>query len=198
MREVTLDELKTLTENARESLWDIAKPYGRDPKIYLHWSAGHYGQFYDDYHVNIDSDGSYYLSTDDLTDVLAHTYHRNSGAIGLSMAACAFSSSDGLGDEPPTAEQIEAMAKLMAVMSQALCITCDKDHVMTHGEAGDNEDGITHLHEPYGPKSTCERWDLEFLGTDESPSFNPYATDGSRGGDVLRGKAQWYIDEGKV
>ncbi len=60
MREVTLDELKTLTENARESLWDIAKPYGRDPKIYLHWSAGHYGQFYDDYHVNIDSDGSYH------------------------------------------------------------------------------------------------------------------------------------------
>ena len=41
MREVTLDELKTLTENAMESLWDIAKPYGRDPKIYLHWSAGH-------------------------------------------------------------------------------------------------------------------------------------------------------------
>ena len=63
MREVTLDELKTLTENARESLWDIAKPYGRDPKIYLHWSAGHYGQFYDDYHVNIDSDGSYHLSS---------------------------------------------------------------------------------------------------------------------------------------
>ena len=37
MREVTLDELKTLTENARESLWNIAKQYGRDPKIYLHW-----------------------------------------------------------------------------------------------------------------------------------------------------------------
>ena len=33
---------------------------------------------------------------------------------------------------------------------------------------------------------------LEYLQTDESPSFKPWATDGSRGGDVLRGKANWY------
>ena len=26
----------------------------------------------------------------------------------------------------------------------------------------------------------------------ESPVFNPWATNGSRGGDVLRGKAQYY------
>ena len=62
---------------------------------------------------------------------------------------------------------------------------------MTHGEAGDNEDGL-YTHDAYGPRTTCERWDLEFLGTDESPSFNPWAEDGTRGGDVLRGKALWY------
>ena len=43
----------------------------------------------------------------------------------------------------------------------------------------------------YGPHSDkLERWDLEFLGTDESPKYDP---DGEmRGGDVLRGKAIWY------
>ena len=62
---------------------------------------------------------------------------------------------------------------------------------MTHGEAADNEDG-EELHEDYGPKSTCERWDLEYLGCCGSETYNPYATDGSRGGDILRGKANWY------
>lgn len=59
------------------------------------------------------------------------------------------------------------------------------------GEAADNEDGLN-VHGDYGPRENCERWDLEYLGTSESPSFNPWATDGTRGGDVLRGKANWY------
>ena len=63
---------------------------------------------------------------------------------------------------------------------------------MTHGEAADNEDGI-YASEPYGPSTTCERWDLEVLGLDESVHFHPWATDGTRGGDVLRGKINWYI-----
>ena len=63
-------------------------------------------------------------------------------------------------------------------------------HVLTHGEAADNEDGM-YPHAPYGPKANCERWDLEYLGTEESPSFAPWAQ-GKRGGDILRGKAIWY------
>ncbi len=47
----------------------------------------------------------------------------------------------------------------------------------------------------YGPKHDCERWDLEFLGTPDSPAYNPWATNGSRGGDVLRGKANWYRNQ---
>ena len=62
---------------------------------------------------------------------------------------------------------------------------------MTHGEAADNEDGI-YPYDPYGPKNGCERWDLEYLGTMESPKYHPWADDGMRGGDVLRGKANWY------
>lgn len=193
MREVTLEELKELAENSRQSLWNTASEYGRDPKIYLHWSAGHYGQFFSDYHVNIDSDGSYHLSTEDLSEVLLHTYRRNSGSIGISLACCVGATSGSLGSEGPTESQIESMSKLVAVLCESLWLTCDKAHVLTHGEAADNEDGIEYLHEPYGPKSTVERWDLEYLGTSESPTFDPYGN--SRGGDVLRGKANWYIKE---
>ena len=86
------------------------------------------------------------------------------------------------------------MAQVVVAVADGLWLNIDKNHVLTHGEAADNEDGI-YPHDPYGPKSTCERWDLEYLGTSESPSFNPYATDGSRGGDVLRGKANWYRNQ---
>lgn len=194
MRQVTLEELKDMAENCRESIWAQAQTYGREPKIYLHWTAGHYGQYYlNDYHIAIDYDGSIYVEHD-LDEVLAHTYHRNSGAVGITLACCVGATSDDLGSEPPTAAQIEVMAQVIATVADGLWLTIDKDHVMTHGEAADNEDGI-YPHDPYGPKSTCERWDLEYLGTSESPSFNPYATDGSRGGDVLRGKANWYRNQ---
>lgn len=191
MRQVTLDELYTLADAAREDIWDTAKGYARDPKIYLHWSAGHYGTKFDDYHINIDADGNLYASTDNLADTLAHTWRRNSGAIGIALDCCVDATSEDLGPEPPTAAQIEAMAQAVWKLADALDLTIDKERVMTHGEAADNEDGL-YTHDAYGPKNTCERWDLEYLGTDESPSFNPWATDGTRGGDVLRGKANWY------
>ena len=194
MRQVTVEEIREMAENCRESIWAQAQTYGREPKIYLHWTAGHYGQYYlNDYHIAIDYDGSIYVEHD-LDEVLAHTYRRNTGAVGITLACCVGATSDDLGSEPPTNAQIEAMAQVIVAVADGLWLTIDKDHVLTHGEAADNEDGI-YPHDPYGPKSTCERWDLEYLGTSESPSFNPYATDGSRGGDVLRGKANWYRNQ---
>ena len=88
------------------------------------------------------------------------------------------------------------MSQVIAAVCNGLWLTIDKEHVLTHGEAADNEDGDW-CHDEYGPKSTCERWDLEYLGTDESPRFNPWAEDGSRGGDVLRGKANFYRNKWK-
>lgn len=194
MRRVTVEEVRDMAADCRESIWEQARAYGREPKIYLHWTAGHYGQYYlDDYHIAIDADGSIYVDHD-LDEVLAHTYHRNSGAVGITLACCVGATSDNLGSEPPTDAQVEAMAQVIVAVADGLWLTIDKNHVLTHGEAADNEDGI-YPHDPYGPKSTCERWDLEYLGTNESPSFNPYATDGSRGGDVLRGKANWYRNQ---
>ena len=82
-------------------------------------------------------------------------------------------------------------------MTEVLNIPIDKAHVMTHGEAANNEDGDYSCHLPYawwndGYNDGDTRGDLEYLETDESPRYNPTATDGSRGGDVLRGKAIFY------
>lgn len=192
MRRVTLAELEAIAAEYREALQEAADDYGRDIKVYLHWSAGHYGQFWDDYHVQIDGDGAIYVIGDgELDDTLSATWKRNSGSVSVCLLGCVDAEADDLGDEPPTDAQIEGMAQAVAALCNGLWLTIDKRHVMTHGEAADNEDGV-HEHEPYGPKHGCERWDLEYLGTEESPEYNPYATDGSRGGDVLRGKANWY------
>ena len=93
------------------------------------------------------------------------------------------------------AAQIEGLATATAALADGLWLTIDIERIMTHGEAADNADGVC-AHAPYGPRATCERWDLEYLGTAESPVFAPWAQDGTRGGDILRGKAQYYRAHG--
>lgn len=193
MTKVTIDELRQMASDCREYIWARAKSMGREPKIYLHWTAGRYSQFWDDYHVQIDEDGKLYMPPDVTLDddSLPATYYRNTGSVAITLLCCVDATSEDLGEMPPTKAQIESMAQAIVAIADGLWLTIDKDHVLTHGECADNEDGI-YPHEEYGPKSTCERWDLEYLQTDESPEFNPWAEDGSRGGDVLRGKANWY------
>lgn len=193
---VTIKELEQLASEAREHIWLQAKNMGREPKIYLHWTAGHYNQCSDHYHVNITGGGEIYL-TNPLDEVVQGTWKRNSGSVSLTICGCWDATTNaGLGSEPPTEAQIEAMSQAIAAIANGLWLTIDKAHVLTHGEAADNEDGIC-PHEEYGPRSTCERWDLEYLGTPKSPAFNPWATDGTRGGDVLRGNANFYRNEWK-
>ena len=194
MRKIDLDELRQMAKDSYDSLYSAANSVGRGIKIYLHWSAGHYGQFFDDYHINIDEDGSIYASTDDLSEVLAHTYHRNTGAVGVSLACCAGATSNDLGDEPPTTAQIDAMAKVVMVLCDEFGLEINKDNVMTHGEAADNIDGIE-ASEPYGCQSTCERWDLQYLATNESPAYTTDYDDPSTGGNVVRGKAIWWSQQ---
>ena len=192
MRRVTCRELRLLGAAYRLPLAYAAARCARETKLYLHWTAGHYGQFFADYHVQVDTDGGIYVIGDGvLDDVLAATYLRNSGSVSIALLGCIGATTDDLGREPPTAAQIEAMAQAVTALADGLWLTIDKERILTHGEAADNEDGV-HAHAPYGPRSTCERWDLEYLGTEESPAFRPWATDGTRGGDVLRGKANYY------
>lgn len=184
--------------NARESIWNKART---EPKIYLHWTAGRYETCFSDYHINITGDGDIYVSTEDLSETLNHTWRRNSGSIGIALCCGYGAGSTSLGSCPPTAKQIEVMAQVIRVVADALWLTIDKGHVMTHGEAANNEDGDNSYHNPYawwndsyGDGDT--RGDLEYLGTTESPCYKPWAKDGSRGGDVLRGKANWYRNNG--
>ena len=198
MRRVTCAELRELATAYRPALYYAAARCARETKIYLHWTAGHYGQFFADYHVQVDADGGIYVIGDGvLDDLLAATYLRNSGSISVALLGCVDATTENLGSEPPTAAQIEAMAQAVTALADGLWLTIDKERILTHGEAADNEDGIE-PHEAYGPRTTCERWDLEYLGTEESPVFHPWAEDGTRGGDVLRGKAQYYREHGEA
>lgn len=198
MREIDFDELFGMAVAARPMLERKAYSAEQDSvKIYLHWTAGWYENKYDDYHINIDDAGTLWASTNDLSETLAHTWLRNSGSIGIAMCCCAGATTTDLGECPPTAAQIESMAKCIAVLCRALGLEISIKTVMTHGEAADNDGDDYHsLSQLYGPKNGCERWDLEFLGTAESPEYNPYAQLGGRGGDVLRGKAVWYSQRG--
>lgn len=206
MREITLKELKQMCYDTKDTIYSRAGRFGTDPKVYLHWTAGHYDQTFGDYHINITKEGKLFVSVDDLSTKLNHTYFRNTGGIGVTLTCCAFATSEDIGDpnkleqygedylnenkiphEPPTNEQIEMMAKVITVICNALELPIDLEHVMAHGEAGDNLDGFDpgYPDGTYGPDSTCERWDLAILKNgDEWKS----------GGNILRGKANWYND----
>ena len=85
----------------------VALGHNRISQIYLHWTAGHYGQLYDDYHFNIDADGSIYQTCTQLTELKSHTWHRNTGAIGIALCcACGALPHNGrdteFGKFPPT------------------------------------------------------------------------------------------------
>lgn len=175
---------------AVEELFDIATPAnGSIEKIYLHWTAGPYGIPFRDYHINIDDDGVIYLMTEDLTEVKAHTWHRNTGAIGISMCCCegalANSGYDAeFGEYPPTKKQIETLAKVIAALCKALDLPVTAESVMTHQEAATEDD--------YGPFSGDPetRWDLWYL-PDYDGAMKP-------GGEVIRGKILWYLANGDV
>ncbi|MEM5768393.1 MAG: N-acetylmuramoyl-L-alanine amidase [Bacillota bacterium] len=188
MRQILLTDLCEMANDAKPDLQQAAAQMGRPVKIYAHWTAGHYGQFFDDYHISIDQDGGVYTAVDDLSTQLAHTYRRNSGAVGLAVC-CAYGavSADNLGPEPPTDMQIEALSQVIAVLTSALAIPIDIQHVMTHAEAADNLDGDDRWHTPYGPDSTVERWDLWVL-KEGDPAGS--------GGGIMRGKAVWYQNNG--
>lgn len=173
MRVLTENELQQLAINAR----------GKINKIYLHWTAGHYGQAFSDYHINIDDDGTMYTDMNSFSDRKSHTYHRNSNAIGISiMGAYGATSQYNLGNEPPTEKQLDQLAKVVGILCVDIGLPCDIYHVMTHAEAADNKDGA-YPHAPYGPDSTVERWDLWVVRQGDSPWS---------GGDWIRNKAKEY------
>lgn len=180
-------DCKNLEPTDLPTLQNISAAAHGIKRIFLHWSAGNYGQAYDDYHICIDNDGQIYLMCDDLNQLKSHTWHRNTNSIGMAILGAAGASANNgydcdLGDQPPTSEQIESMSNAVAIICEALQIPIDYDHVTTHEEIA-TEDG-------YGPGSGDPetRWDLWYL-EDYDGEMKP-------GGDVIRGKANWYAQKG--
>lgn len=186
---LTLQEIYNGFLEVREKLAKKASSVGHEPQLILHWTAGNYNLVFSDYHICLTGQGIFH-QTRKFSSLPMATWKHNTGTIALALC-CAFNATpNDLGEFPPTKLQIEKCAMLISAFSDAMEIPIDKYHVLTHGEVADNEDG-TNFYAPYGPKSTCEKWDLEYLGTKESAKFDPYDED-RRGGTVLRGKGIWY------
>ena len=175
--------------------------------VYLHWTAGHYGQDYDDYHLCIDRDGTVYVNCKHLTEYKIHTWMRNHSAIGIALccgvdARCwLLDSCEGFkvekayensrcahpdcalidyGPKPPTEIQIEVLADVVAILCEELELPITYETVQTHCEAAFEDD--------YGPGDGDPdmRWDLWFL-----PDVNLYG-ELAPGGEMLRDKALFY------
>lgn len=183
---MTLAEIHKEAGQARETLENAAAVFGRDIKIYLHWTAGRYDTIFSDYHFCIKGDGTI-ENTLPIETTPEATYMRNSGSVSIAVCACYDGYAFGggaydLGAYAPTGIQIEAMAQAVATLCDALRIPCDLAHVMTHAEAGDNLDGYEAC-APYGPLHGCVRWDL---------AVTKQGDEWGTGGDILRGKAIYY------
>lgn len=185
---VTLQNIKDEARQSYSTLWAKARILGRDVKIYCHWTAGYWWQVFSDYHLCIDADGVVYKMKD-FDATTAATYMRNSGSISIALC-CGYNAQgiNNLGPYPPTEKQLNALAQVICVLSDALDLTIDLPHVMTHAEAAANRDGI-YPHENYGPHSGDPetRWDLLVCHEgDEEWS----------GGDIIRGNANFYRAQG--
>ncbi|MDR1701324.1 MAG: N-acetylmuramoyl-L-alanine amidase [Sporomusaceae bacterium] len=157
------------------------KPGFRPKKVIMHWTAGNYTNVFNDYHACIKGDGELYFTTDNMAEVLEHTWRRNTGNIGLALCCAAgavFPDKFPKGFEP-TVAQIETLAETMAILAKEFNLSITKDVFMTHTEIA--------IIDGYGPYSgdSETKWDL-FLLKDSDGYYKP-------GGEVLRGKANWYL-----
>ena len=112
-----------------------------------------------------------------------------SGSIGIALCcalgAQANSGYDAdMGSYAPTAAQTDKLAQVVAVLVQGLALDASPEVVITHCEAA--------LADGYGPYSGDPetRWDLWYMR--DSPGDGVMKP----GGDVMRGKAQWYLQQG--
>lgn len=172
MDTLSLKELKDCIEYAADA-FDV---------VYIHWTAGNYNYHPDDYHININEEGTIYR-TKDFREQPAATWHRNYRSLAIAIDCCkdAVLNADGsadFGDYPPTDAQIECLAQVIATISDAMHRPIRQSLYMTHAEAAELDD--------YGPNTTCERWDLWTL---------PQSPEWGSGGDFIRGKALFYQDQ---
>lgn len=165
MRPIDFYELSDYTTEAR----------GNIHRIYCHWSNSGYNGKFPDYHLNIDGAGHLWTDMYSLCDKKSHTWRRNTGAIGICLA-CAYDAwitKEGVvhyGDYPPTNEQLDMLAKVVAKLCVEIGLNVDSA-VFTHAEVADI-DG-------YGIDSgdMDMRWDLYGLGDEIRSRAKEYIND---------------------
>ena len=99
---------------------------------------------------------------DSLLDLKSHTWRRNSRAVGISICCCYGASIDAegnidYGSEPPTQDQLDMMAKVVAKLCVEIGIY-PEGNVWTHAEVADFDGYGLHDDDP------DMRWDLYGLG----------------------------------
>ncbi len=146
--------LEDLFEDSLEARGDIER-------LFLHWSAGNYEQYFDDYHIAITGAGEIYKNSAPLTATLAHTWQHNTGAVGICLCCAKGATPTDFGQFPPTEIQIDVLCRVCAVLLEGLGLLLSFATVRTHAEQADLDD--------YGPSTTCERWDLWMLHEEDMP-----------------------------
>ena len=190
-----LTEIMNLAYAAKSRLYEIAEANNKPVQVVLHWTAGKYYTYFDDYSINIDGDGDVHITNREFAVSTGHNYMKNTASIGITLCCAYNATTEDLGDYPPTEAQIEAMAKIMAVLSEALEIDIDIHHIPTHGESAMNFDYRVYYSDYtgypdniYGPGANCERWDLQKLRDSDEWITDP--EDPMTGGNQLRSLAR--------
>ena len=153
-------------------------PTGKPGKIYLHWTAGGWNSTGGGYHAIIRGDGSL-LKKLDYSQKGSHTESRNTGSVGLSVAAMIQDpKAPGGHREWPKRVQLETLTTEAARIAKAWGWTSSDiklNNIMTHGEAGSGRDGwlpaVSEKPYNYGPKvwgGDGSRWDLDKLTPGEA------------------------------
>lgn len=148
--------------------------------ITLHWGANWYDNTSEHYNINILGDGTIYSDYDNLDVTCQHTWHRNTGNIGISLSCMGDGSiwADGTiqwGSAPPTDAQVDKMAMVVNSICKAKGWDINYDRVKTHAEWAEIDGYSIHDSDP------DMRWDLLAIPQEAGD-----------GGDILRGKAIYF------
>lgn len=154
-----------------------AKEFSNKRMIYAHWTAGKRDTNFHDYHrvVTADVRGRAVVNnnTPVTEDLRSHTFGRNKNSCAVCIAGMHGATTNDLGADTPTVSQINTLVDVVTEVCLNLRIPVSR--IMSHAEAADNVDQEDRMTPglsgndalPYGPSSTCERWDLHcFVNVD--------------------------------
>ncbi len=129
---------KQISNNELFQLGEDAK--GRLSNIILHWTGSPYDELTSDYHLLIDKDGKVYQTCADLTATKDVTPGRDQQSVSIALTGCNDARCDTVtrkvhfGPNPPTPQQLNAMAWVVAILTITLDLEINFANVKTHAE----------------------------------------------------------------